>query len=444
MYEKLKKIDHDLFFKKFCILAPILLALFGMCVYIGKWGNAFTPDAGSFGRFIIMQTGLIYRYGVIPRGLLNTVLVYVNDTFFNGQNYLEVQLAFRYISIVIFNVFSFVFIYKFGRKLREKYGTVVYPLIYIALFFCFRFFEVTFDYATYDIYLIAFLAIALYFVCKDKPFLAIIPMTLMMFFHEGSLFMNMPIIYAFALLKTMGLASKSQKIKYWVFILVSGVIMSGLFVYFSMICWRGHTFLEYEDYIEYLINLYGVRDMNYGFEYILHDDFIKQEFIGSHLAGFDIAFYNNPEVFVVYCYVTTILYMLLFTPFVLYFRPAFRKLKPNDTCKLDKIKRYLILIAQPLALAPFIVFKTDEGRWFRFIVFYYIILIFYKIYNDDCSEFIETVKERFESLCVKAFSNVQSFVCYLAYVVFLYPHGINSPSYFVQYLVVLSYYQLGR
>ena len=433
--------NYDKLFKRFCILTPVILAILGIFIDMYKWYTAFRPGVYDLSTFIIMQFSLNYEYGLTPRGLINEIVVNFVNFAFDGKNYLETQMVLRYVTIVLFDVYFLRFIYKKGTELRKKYGHIIYPIILFSMFFVFQFFVVTFDYASYDVYLVALMFMSLCFIHKDKPFLIIIPMVLMMFLHEGSLFMFMPVIYAFLLKKTIN-ADRNTKIKYWSAIMISGILMSAIFIYFSMFAWRNHTLEQYDEYMHYLMNLYAMPQMGYGFEFIADETFVKQEFLGAHLSTFDPSFYKYPVSYAIYCWATTGAYLLIYTPILIGLRGVYSKFRLVTQSKIDKLKYALILIAQPLALLPFIVLKTDEGRWFRDIVLYYLILFFYKLYTEDCSEIVEILKTKIVNLYNLFKASLQNKLCLIVWFIFLYPGCTNSPSTLVHNLVVITYLML--
>ncbi len=300
-----------------------------------------------------------YKYGFVSRGVLGSFLQFLDK--YTSLDALTYNMVFRiseaataiYFLMILFFVFSLV--YKCEEKQLENVKWIALVMIFLAV----PMFLSKDNFGRLDVYLMIITLFCLTLIVLEKCEFLIIPAVFIAaLIHEGFVFMNLNIILVLLLYKVLTKRDKRQKIKYGIYLGLTFVLPSLVFLYCEFL---SHTFD---------VNVYN-ETYNLAAQITIdnnpHEQVLVHEILGQDIKGMEVEHHRwNME--------DTPIFLVLFSPYIvyiIYFLRDFAKTKKN---KLDSFINFIV-IAAPLTLVPEILLKVDFGRYAFAIVFYYLAIV---------------------------------------------------------------------
>ncbi len=313
----------------------------------------------------VQELTMDYSYGFIRRGLLGTFASLIKNLF--NIEYTTAFKAVLFIGFLLFTVSIFLFFHAVLKDENEKAFCFI-ALIFISLDF-FGFELVLFG--LQNTYIMAATLLMVYLIVKDKalfliPFLAGICVCI----HEAYPSMFFGVIVALLIYRFCYAGDKKVQQRYAVVFVLTGLIVSALFVYFYFINPR----IKNAD-TEAIINSARAK---------LGSDFKTTNLLTIwtdpeplYAAGkgtFRMWIDGKPtDLFYIYIMVP-LLNLLVCSPLIAHVALFWRGIIKNEKAVFKKVLLLFCSLSVFLTL-PLIIFHLDQGRWFYDVVFFEIVTI---------------------------------------------------------------------
>lgn len=327
----------------YCVFAYMVLSVF---IYWDRVLDIMNTTVYAFS----------YKYGFISRGVLGSLLQFYDSIVsFDAISYHTIYLisiigtAVLFLVIIWFNVIVMSRCNK-EQLLNAKVIMSIITLITVPMFLGKD------NFGRLDLYLmiIVFFCLIL-LVCEKCEFLIVPAVVLATFIHEGFVFMNLNIILVLLLYKCFTNSDTKIRRKYIILLVLTFVLPSLIFLYCEFF---SHTFGQ-EVYDECLAIATKVSANNDP-----HEEVLVHEILGLDVREMETKHH-------IWNYEDTPVFLVLFSPFIVFLIAVFRKYAKTAKSGIDKFITFIVL-AGPLTLVPEILLKVDFGRYVYSILFYYL------------------------------------------------------------------------
>lgn len=307
-----------------------------------------------------------YSYGFIRRGLLGTLTLIIHKAF-----HIEFLSAVVIVQNLGFFLFALSFLLFIAYLLKDKQDKSFCFIVLVIIGLNFFGFELKMH-GLFDTYIMAITILMVFLIITDKA-LFMIPVLsgICVLIHEGYPMMYFGIIVALLIYRFCYSEINKHKIKYAATFILTGLVVSTLFVYFYFI----HPRIDNPDIdailtnVKSLLNAPSIDTSN--LRYIWLDDeiipntntAINNMCINGKLTDWFFKLIRIPIMNAVVC-----------SPLIYLISVFWIKIIKCEKAKLKKAILFLCGASVFLTL-PIIILHTDQARWFYDIVFFEIIVI---------------------------------------------------------------------
>lgn len=321
-----------------------------------------------------------YKYGFVSRGVLGSFLQFLDK--YTSLDALTYNMVFRIseAATAIYFLMILIFVFSLVYKCKEEQLENVRWIALVVVFLSVPMFLSKDNFGRLDVYLMIITLFCLTLIVLEKCEFLIIPAVFFAtLIHEGFVFMNLNIILVLLLYKLIVKKDKKKKIKYAVYLGLTFVLPSIVFLYCEFF---SHTF-DMNVYNEiYSLAAQITVDHN------PHKQVLVHEILGQDIKGMEVEHHRwNLE--------DTPIFLVLFSPYIIYIIYFFRTYVKTKKEKIDSFISFIV-IAAPLTLVPEILLKVDFGRYAFAIVFYYlaIVLVLLGLRDNRMQEVVIAQREK--------------------------------------------------
>lgn len=302
---------------------------------------------------------LSYQYGLIPRGLVGTLLYLLKEFFGISLYSYRRILCFTALVTVCYYGILFAFYALCLRKTKEEHMKLSECVIVFLSIFMFTEFLTWNNFGRLDEYLMMITLLCLILLVWEKGEWLLIPLCAAAgLVHVGFVFTNVGVILVILLWKIFQREGRERK-KYMILFAGCFLCVSILFLYFEMF----RQPLGRNEYEEIVALARSVSEDGVS---------ISDSLLDSEILGLDV--FEDEWVWHTKNYVETPIFLLLFSPYLFIAVRFFRNLIKNAQNAADRWN-YLIVLLGAGTIVPELILKVDYGRWMFCIIAYYCLVV---------------------------------------------------------------------
>lgn len=302
---------------------------------------------------------LSYQYGLIPRGLVGTLL-YVLKEFLGISlySYRRVMCFTALVTICYYGIL-FAFYAICLKKTKEEHIKLSETVIAFVSIFMFTEFLTWNNFGRLDEYLMMITLLCLILLIWERGEWLLIPLCCIAgLVHVGFVFTNVGVILVLLLWKIFQKEGRERK-KYIVLFAGCFLCVSVLFLYFEIF----RQPLGMSEYEEIVALARSISEDGAS---------ISDSLLDSEILGLDV--FEDEWVWHTKNYVETPIFLILFSPYLYIGIRFFKQLIGNAGNRKEKWK-YIIVLLGAGTIVPELILKVDYGRWMFCIVAYYCLTI---------------------------------------------------------------------
>lgn len=339
----------------------LLIFSFAAKFYIYR-NDVFDFDANAWHS---QELTMDYSYGFIRRGLVGSFATWIKTSFY--ISYPGAMKAVQIIGVLLFSIAILIFFASLLKNENDKSFCFI-SLLYIALDQ--TGFELT-QFGLLDTYIMTLTILMVYLMIKDKA-LFLIPVLagICVLIHEAYPLMFFAVIVALLIYRFCYAENRKDQIRYVSVFVITGVVVSLLFIYFYYI----HPRLDNPDIEAVLANC----AMKLGSETDFSD--IRNLWLDPTLIP-DTVRYNSqmwidgkPTATFFMLMKLVIANAIICIPLIILTAKYWIKVISNEQKSYRKILLAVSSISVFMIL-PLVITQNDQGRWFHDIVFFELLVI---------------------------------------------------------------------
>ena len=341
----------------------LLLALSILIQLVRYLGIVTAPQVTEWGT---QELTMNYSYGFIRRGLLGTVVQLVHRCF--NIDFLNAVQIVQGIGMALFTASFLLFIWILLKDNNDKTFCFVTLVLMSVNMWGFNFKL----YCLPDTFMIFLTLLMVYLIMSDKA-LFLIPVLAgaCVLIHEGYPMMFFGIIVSLLIYRFCYSDNKKDRIKYAVIFLLTGIVVSALFLYLYML----HPRIENADTALILDNCRKLLkndsvDLS-NLQFIWLDGTIME---GSQHASKVMWINGEPTEWFFNLTKIALLNALVLSPLIFMTARFWIRIIKNETVRYRKFLLSFAGLMVFLAI-PLIISHTDQARWFYDIVIFEIVVI---------------------------------------------------------------------
>ena len=351
----LNKVSNKIYF---------LLLIFSILIQLIRYRElVFFPQIREWNT---QELTMNYSYGFIRRGLLGTVTHFFHNCF--NMEFLNAVKLVQHVGMILFTASFLLFLWKLLKDNKDK--TFCFVAVILAALNLWGFnFKL---YCLLDTYMLFLTFIMVYLIMSDKA-LFLIPLFAgtCVLIHEGYPMMFFGIIVSLLIYRFCYSDNNKSRIKYAVIFVLTGLVVSGLFLYLYLL----HPRIENADIELVLANcrrLLGDDTVDLSnLRFIWLDGTIMT---GSQHATSVMWIDGEPTKWFFDLTKIALLNALVLSPLIFMTAKFWVKIIKNEPVKYRK---FLLSIAGLMVflVLPLIISHTDQARWFYDVVLFEVIVI---------------------------------------------------------------------
>ena len=324
------------------------------------------------------QYAFSYKYGLVSRGVLGTVVRIINALLhINLLNYDGIVMISNILNLC-YLIILLMFFYRILQLAGEKYETKLLAIMFVFGVFAFPEYITEENFGRSDICLVMITLVGCFLLLSEKLEWLLLPLiVLAMSIHQGYILMFLNVLLVILFVKIFSKEGK-ERAKYMVLLGSSIMIASILLIYFN--------FFSHQKDLSLYDEIYR-NASSYA-----HDGVVQYNLILHEMFGISPAADEMEEHIHNFCEFPV--FLLLTSPYIViairFFRGILQKSKG-----IIKLK-YLAIAMGACTIIPDLLIKIDYGRWMFSILFYYMTTILMLVAMKDdliCEQLDISVQE---------------------------------------------------
>lgn len=339
----------------------LLLAVIGVVGAMACISNPFKLNS----HWQTYELTVNYTFGFVRRGLLGTIVYGMTRLF--SIEYNQAIVLFELFAEILFVTMLLIYIV---RVMKRSEGMAMMSLILVALnpigfYFC--------DWGEMDLIIIS-LTIVMLLLLHSNKCIWLIPILSCTCecIHEGYALMFFCIVFSVLFYKCITEKNKKEKIYLWTVLLITGLAVSALFVYFYFFS-NKFINVSYEELVAHTKSILGTDNLKQDLEYVFFD-------AEGPLNAMWVD--NKPTFDFYFRMIAVIVNMLVCSPLLC---KVIRLWKGTVTAQQGTLNKmlYFALPMYGFLILPLVFIQTDEARWFYDFVFFQYFLVSSMYIMDD-------------------------------------------------------------
>jgi hypothetical protein len=303
------------------------------------------------------QYAFSYKYGLISRGFLGSVVRLVNWVFsINLLNYDGMVQIAMFLN-TLYLLVLFIFFWKILSRIPQSLENRILVLFYVFGIFAFPEYLTEENFGRSDICLVMITLICCFLLLKEKGEWLILPLiAVAMAIHQGYILMFFHVVLVILFVRCFDKEGKEKR-KYQI-LFVSGLLLAVVLLFYF-------NFFSHQTNMDLYDEIYD-NASSYAHDGVVQYNLILHEIFGISPAQdeWDEHIHNFVEFPV---------FFALMLPYLIsafrFFRNVLREAQGKEKLK------YLAVAFGAATILPDLIVKIDYGRWMFSIIFYYFIII---------------------------------------------------------------------
>lgn len=304
-----------------------------------------------------------YTYGFVRRGFMGSITYAVSQIF--SLDYAKAICIVQFIGEIIFVALFLSFLYRVLRKTDDLAIGIILVVSMNVIGFYVR------DWGELDIFMISLTIIMLYLLFNNRC-LWLIPIIagICECIHEGYALMYFGIIFSALLYKAFIENDKKKKKYLWAILLLTGALVSCLFLYFYFF---SKINVPFEKMYENIHDEIGDIALYYNLAYIYNNG--DAPLLAMWLN-------NRPTLEFIKRMMADFLNLIVCLPMIVMAISFWKRLIADKVTIKNKLK-YSVIPLFGFLILPLVFIQTDQARWFYDFVLFELFLISFVAINED-------------------------------------------------------------
>lgn len=312
---------------------------------------------------------LSYRYGLIPRGLIGTVMDLID--LIPGISLLNYAgaLGISTVGLALWYVLLFALYGACLRRCPLDRLTDMEYLIFLISVFAFPEFCTVNNFGRLDMWLWNITVCCLLLILTERAVWAVVLLCgVAALIHEGFVFTNAGIVLVPLLYQAYRHHGKGRR-KYSSIFVMSALILSGLFIWFELV----RQPVGGEGYAE-IVRL--AKHMSADGRSISRE-LLDSEILGKNVYGLEHKWHVKNRI-------ETPIFVLFFLPYLILLFKYLGRFVKMASARLQKWI-YICISIGALTILPELLLKVDFGRWMFCMILYYLLVVLFLFAREDNS-----------------------------------------------------------